>query len=263
MFHAFVEEINHREIRGEVIAERQRKDIVQMLMRLRGHRAVGAPMVPVYFPSTSLERKAGLHLVTGELPRTRLLAENALELEALRLLALWGGSREDVRQLLGEANERLEKLCFSSFCHVGECKVASVAYLRFWSAYRPEDIAKQSLFAGTLVARSDENGLWSAESGYVTFYSLLALTGCAPAVAQSALSKSAPAIAALLLRAELDEPFALIRMHVLRNALVQVPGYEEFTSAHFSQDKRGRWRTHIPKRPASRTSGTLLAASVS
>jgi hypothetical protein len=75
-----------------------------------------------------------IHLISGEKPRTKLLKANAVELETLRLLALLGGDRPDVQQLIQTANSRLEKQCFANVCLTGDCVGASVAYLRYISS---------------------------------------------------------------------------------------------------------------------------------
>ncbi len=87
----------------------------------------------LFFPTPAV-RAAGIRLVTGEKPRTLLLANNAVELETLRLLALLRPDLPAVRQVLNQANLRLEKQCFASVCLVGECAAASIAYLRYLTA---------------------------------------------------------------------------------------------------------------------------------
>jgi len=87
----------------------------------------------IFFPTPAV-RAAGIRLVTGEKPRTLLLANNAVELETLRLLALLRPDLPAVQQVLNQANLRLEKQCFASVCMVGECAAASIAYLRYLTA---------------------------------------------------------------------------------------------------------------------------------
>lgn len=114
----------------------------------------------VYYP-TDAEREQGIRLITGEKPRTRLLAANAVELETLRLLALLAPDLPAVQALFSEADQRLEKLCFASVCLVGECAGASIAYLRYLTA-RGVDAHRQKIEHGVEAVKQDRkgNGRW-------------------------------------------------------------------------------------------------------
>lgn len=106
----------------------ERNDLVEVIIS-----SINRQKGFVFFP-TALEREMGIRLISGEKPRTQLLANNAVELETLRLLALLQPEHPTVQELFLEAGQRLEKQCFANVCLVGECAGASIAYLRYLSA---------------------------------------------------------------------------------------------------------------------------------
>ena len=113
------------------------------------------------FFTTPAIRASGIRLVTGEKPRTLLLANNAVELETLRLLALLRPHQSAVRQVLDQANLRLEKQCFASVCLLGECAAASIVYLRYLTALGVEAHRAQIAHGlASLVQDRSDNGKW-------------------------------------------------------------------------------------------------------
>ncbi len=91
------------------------------------------------FRPTADELAGGVHLISGEKPRTKLLAKNAVELETLRLLALLGDGKAEVQEVFQAAEKRLDKTCFSRVCLTGDCVGASIAYLRYITARDPNN----------------------------------------------------------------------------------------------------------------------------
>lgn len=87
------------------------------------------------FPLTPEERTAKPPLLTGEKPKTYLLAENALECETLRLLALLSPANPESEQAIAMADRRLRRQCFANVCLTGECPHVSIAYLRFLTSH--------------------------------------------------------------------------------------------------------------------------------
>jgi hypothetical protein len=82
------------------------------------HRNTGGGFV---FPLTPQERRERPPLLSGEKPKTFLLAENALECESLRLLAKAAPGSPEAAQISPAADRRLSKQCFASVCTTGEC----------------------------------------------------------------------------------------------------------------------------------------------
>ncbi|MCI0478196.1 MAG: hypothetical protein L0Y55_18285, partial [Anaerolineales bacterium] len=60
----------------------------------------------VFYPTAS-DLKIGITLLSGEKPKTKLLTNNAVELETLRLLALVQPGSPSVQQVFQTANARL------------------------------------------------------------------------------------------------------------------------------------------------------------
>lgn len=110
---------------------------------------------------TDAEREQGIRLISGEKPRTLLLANNAVELETLRLLALLAPDLPAVQALFLEADRRLEKLCFARVCTVGECAGASIAYLRYLTM-RGVEAYREKIERGLAAVKQDRkgNGQW-------------------------------------------------------------------------------------------------------
>jgi hypothetical protein len=141
--------------RGERLDEAARMASVSQV--LAGTRRVKGF---VFYP-TEAEWQAGIRLITGEKPRTRLLAANAVELEILRLLALLAPGMPAVQALFREADRRLEQQCFASVCLVGECAGASIAYLRYLTA-RGVEAYRAKIEHGLAAVKQDRkgNGRW-------------------------------------------------------------------------------------------------------
>jgi len=66
----------------------------------------------IFYP-TVRDLKTGVTLFSGERLRTKLLANNVVELETLRLLALIQPTSPSVRRVFQAANEQLSALCFA------------------------------------------------------------------------------------------------------------------------------------------------------
>jgi hypothetical protein len=106
--------------------------------RRMGASGMDGSMYPMYY-IPPYEGGSKLRLVTGETPKTHLLAANHYELEILRLLALWSPNDPTVRKMVEGTLERMGRTCFGRFCDTGECVGASVAALRFMGAALPRD----------------------------------------------------------------------------------------------------------------------------
>jgi hypothetical protein len=114
----------------------------------------------LFYP-TILEREDGIRLISGETPRTRLLANNSVELETLRLLALLGQERASVLEVFSEADLRLKEQCFAGVCLTGECPAASIAYLRYLTARDPYQYAAEIRHGLEIVKQNRSgNGRW-------------------------------------------------------------------------------------------------------
>lgn len=131
----------------------------------------------IFYPSEQ-ERETGIRLFSGEKPRTKFLADNLVELDTLRLLALIQPEEPKVRSIFQEANERLFPLCFANGCVVGECAHASIAFRRYFMAYDPEAAREKNRpTLETLKQRRDGEGRWRGFPFYFTLLWLSELPG--------------------------------------------------------------------------------------
>ena len=127
----------------------------------------------VFYP-TDQDLKAGITLFSGEKPKAKFLAYNALELETLRLLALIQPKSPPVRRILREADQRLSALCFANGCTQGECAHASIAVLRYWLASDLRGSSPKFSYAiNTLKQHRSGDGKWLK---FPFFFTLLWLT---------------------------------------------------------------------------------------
>jgi hypothetical protein len=123
----------------------------------------------IFYPTAS-DLKAGVTLFSGEKPKTKLLANNAVELEILRLLALIQPKLPSDRPVLHTADERLARLCFSDVCTTGECAHASIAFLRYVTASGPDGSASKINHAvKRLKQNRDGAGKWRKFPFFFTF----------------------------------------------------------------------------------------------
>lgn len=142
----------------------------------------------IFYPTAS-DRKIGITLLSGEKPKTKLLTNNAVELETLRLLALIQPESSSVRQILQIANARLARLCFAEVCDTGECAHASIAYLRYVTAADPGGSAEKIARAlGILKRHRAGDGRWHK---FPFFFAALWLTELPDALARAELAYAA------------------------------------------------------------------------
>ncbi|MBM3134723.1 MAG: hypothetical protein FJZ89_05420 [Chloroflexi bacterium] len=170
------------------------------------------------FHPTFDEMATGIRLLSGERPRTRLLAANAVELETLRLLALLQPEADRVQRIFQEADARLAPLCFASVCTTGECAHASIAVLRYRMAR--DTVSAASSFSQALDAlKADRrgDGRWRR---FPFFFTLLWLVELPADLARDELSYAAPACARVIGRSRpAGEPASAVRETILCRAI--------------------------------------------
>jgi hypothetical protein len=165
------------------------------------------------------DEQAGLLLVSGEKPRTHLLANNALELETLRLLVLLQAGEPGIGLVFEAADRRLSKLCFASVCTTGECAGASIAYLRYRTARGgAEALIRRGL--ESLRRERDGAGRWHK---FPFYYTLLWLLDLPAGLAADELEYAAPACRRLAARLDPADPFTGFRRSILGRVLERPP----------------------------------------
>lgn len=146
-------------IKGKVFSEPEKHEITKNLLSdvsdedtvKRFHKSVKAPDLtslgkagekhktyPLFYIAPDNNGKK-FRLITGELPKTHLLASNHYELEILRILAIFDQNNPKVKRMIDKTIERLEMTCFAHGCTDIECVSAGVSVLRFLSAVQPRN----------------------------------------------------------------------------------------------------------------------------
>ena len=170
----------------------------------------------IFFP-TLLERERGIHLFTGETARTKLLQNNAFELETLRLLALLQPESPAVRQVCQTANQRLFTRCFASGCTVGECAHAQIALMRYLTAL--DFKAHQGRILRTLSILKEKRaplGRWDA---FPLYYTVLWLSELPADLAREHLLFILSKAEELLKRRKNGSPVDTLRRNLLKTAI--------------------------------------------
>ena len=242
--------VNQRMILGEDVGEEEKQRLIDAVLSgldlahlVSGEKYATATVSQAMYPDILVlqERPGKLRLFTGELPRTKILLGNAHELEIARLLALWARGQDKVETILDLIERRLNRTCFGFFCNKGEGPGTSAAVLRFWAAYRPQDVERQRTIMAGFKPYRDGNGFWRKGLTVPEFYLLSAFPECVYEVVEEELQYCSDRLWRLLRRPWLDEPYNLLRKHVVRNALSCVPGYEYVAETGFYIGGDGRW----------------------
>jgi hypothetical protein len=172
----------------------------------------------IFYP-TQADRENGIRLFSGEKPKTKFLADNAVELETLRILALIQPEALEVQQILQKANERLFRLCFANGCIQGECAHASIAFMRYLTAYNVNGSSDK--FGQTLEILKQKrsgDGKWH---DFPFFFTLLWLTDLPYSFAYDELSYSHDYCKRLLVKKQpAREQIDLVKEMILQKALL-------------------------------------------
>lgn len=174
----------------------------------------------IFYP-TQADRENGIRLFSGEKPKTKFLANNLVELETLRTLALIQPEAPEVQQVLQKANKRLFRVCFANGCTQGECAHASLAFMRYLTVYNVNGSTNK--FGQTLEVlkqkRSDE-GKWH---GFPFFFTLLWLTELPYSFAYDELSYAHDHCKRLLVKKQLPrEQIDLVKEKILQKAVATI-----------------------------------------
>lgn len=184
----------------------------------RQNPRLGSVYYPAVYHPTDRDSASRLRLVTGELPRTALLAHNAFELETARTLVQLARANREVRRAVDAVCERVARLCFGRICIKGECAGASVAWVRFLCVHDPERATPLACkLVGGLRERRDGRGRWN---GFPTHYTLLLLCELPAEVAADELAYAFNSnCAAFRKPGRINEPYASVRHTILGKAL--------------------------------------------
>ncbi len=260
MLYDLVCSVNSRMITGDKLSEQEKSNVIDTILSSRNLEDMVSKsakkldsknissrtvMYPAIFIPTDEERDSRLRLITGELPKTKMLSDNAYELEIMRLIALWG--REKADDILKIIEKRLLRACFSTFCSEGECIGAVMAFLRFWAAYRPGDIERQKEIIAQMKPHRDGHGSWRRGLDLPLFYTYSVFSECAYEAVEEELLHCRNLLWNSLNKPWLNEPYNLLRKYVVKNALSRIPEYEFVENTNFYIGNDGRWHAEIIK----------------
>ena len=202
-------------IKGRIFSENEKAEIAAFIFDHKN------PVDRFTFYPTDAERINGIQLVTGEKTKTQLLANNALELETLRILSILTPGDSRLLQLHEKADHRLQKLCFYNICITGECATLSIVFLRYLTALSC-DAHGETIDRGFAVLQQmrDGTGRWRK---FPFFYTLLWLTELTFPQVKNELAYTLPACQRLIKQYEngRDET-SLVRSIILHNALSMI-----------------------------------------
>ena len=172
----------------------------------------------IFYP-TQADRENDIRLFSGEKPKTKFLADNAVELETLRILALIQPEALEVQQVLQKANERLFRLCFANGCTQGECAHASIAFMRYLTAYDVEGSSDK--LGQTLEVLKQKRSGDSKWHGFPFFFTLLWLIELPYSFAYNELSYAHDYCKQLLVKKQpAREQIDLVKEMILQKALL-------------------------------------------
>lgn len=200
----------------------------------------------IFFP-TPLERQRGIHLFTGETARTKLLQNNAMELETLRLLAVLQPEAPAAQQIFQEANQRLFTRCFANGCTAGECAHAQIALARYLTALDFQ--AHQGRILRTLSILKEKRaplGRWDA---FPLYYTVLWLSELPADLAREHLIFILPKAEGLLKRRKNGSPVDTLRRSLLKTTLRPLQPQAASGGAARAPSRAGS-PTPPPQRPA-------------
>ena len=236
---------NWKMIKGENFSDLAKQEITKNLLSAvssketvrRFHRGVKAPedgrtLYPLFYIPPYNEGKK-LRLITGQLPKTHILAANHYELEILRILVLWGKDNPKVQFMLDETLKRLNTTCFAHFCATGECVGAGVTVLRLLSAFSPQNDKWINEILTPMIAQynSGHKGMAATNNNVPVFYLYSALPDLANEACYKLIEERKDWIIHMLTRGGLTGPavqdtYNVTRLYVLRNVLAMLPQYE-------------------------------------
>jgi hypothetical protein len=149
-----------------------------------------------FFLPFAVETEVKVKLFSGEQLKTSLAQNHIPMLEAVRILKLLDSQNDAATQAIQLANQRMDKMCYSSFCTKGECKVMTIAFLRYLFVENNGNSASRiNIHLARLARHRDGKGRWG---GFPFFYTLLMLSEIADPMASTELQYASPACEKLL-----------------------------------------------------------------
>lgn len=236
---------NHYLIKGNVLTEKHRSNIVSQLLSARSSSdqakrfytglkypnntdKAGRGMYPIFFiPPYSDGKK--LKTILYQTPKTHILSANMYELEILRLLYLLDPENEQINYMVNETIKRLKTTCFGYMDDgVGECFDTSLVVLRFLATVAPHDTE-------WIKSRIDNYNRHSGDktrSWFSSWYYWLCLSELPFEAALPEIEKDKTQMLDVLtnksfvMNSEQDKSIHPVLLCILRNIISKYPEYE-------------------------------------
>ena len=165
----------------------------------------------IFVESRNVSRSKA-RVYTGEKLQTYLAAKNILTIESVRALVLSGSNSEIVQTAIALTNSWLENQCFSDFCATGECRLSSVAFIRYQNALGNTTCLEYMI--SKLSKFRDSKGGWT---GFPYFFTLLALTEIQSSIVEDELRYALEHSEKRFSRSRSEEPYISRRREIHTN----------------------------------------------
>jgi hypothetical protein len=191
------------------------KDLAAMLIS----RQVVSGSNSGFFLPYAAEPRNETRLFTGETLRTQLASQHLPLIEITRLLRLLAVEDDASIRSIQLAEQRMRRMCYSSFCSSGECRALTIAYMRYLAVQGSDQSAERlSQFLETLKTHRDGKGSWR---GFPYFYTLLMLSEISLSSATSELDYSRPSLEKLARQSKPDGSYTKRRQTIIDSILTR------------------------------------------
>ncbi|MBK1812240.1 hypothetical protein JHL18_16575 [Clostridium sp. YIM B02505] len=180
--------------------------------------------------------------ITMVTPHTLMFTANAYELEILRILAIFDGQSEKVKDMLQRTKERISRMNFDSSCNIGEYFEISIVALRFIGTAFPEEI---ELIQNLIQVIKSHFGDKKRHSG-TAFYYRLTLSELPNSIAVREISNIRGMLLQQLgksyvMNSENDKYINVLDKYILRNCLTRLEEFKYIKEREpFVSEKDGR-----------------------
>jgi len=191
------------------------EEIATMIISRQCHSGVNSG----FFIPFAAESEAKVKLYTGEELKTTLARTHILMIEAVRILKLLAQESNALIQSIQLADQRMEKMCYRSFCAKGECKALTIAYLRYLLLDGTGNFAEQiKIHLTNLTGQRDGKGKWGA---FPFFYTVLALSESDDPLAIQELQYALPACKKQQAQSWPSDSISIRRQEIIEKALTR------------------------------------------
>jgi hypothetical protein len=199
----------------ETFTNTLRDEIVALILSRQCQTGTNAGF---FLPFTA-ESEVKIKLFSGEELRTSLAKIHGPMIEAVRILKILAPQGNAPTQAIQLANQRMEKMCYSSFCAKGECKALTIAYLRYLSLDGIESSAiRINTHLDSLASHRDGKGKWGS---FPFFYTLLMLSEINDPLALQELQYASPACQKLKAQSWPNDPISKRRQEIIGAVLAR------------------------------------------